>query len=282
MKIASITEQTSHHPPVSAFYIDCPQRGIVARGFDQISAKFTGASVRISPGQHNLGIFVTLKERDNEEYQLTHPAAHVNGFLRGALSVSVSDTCYIVCQRTRIKVILQYMEDGWLSKAQHKVVGVVFRYDPENDDKTKIKDVPEEDVMARIEGSWHERVYYTLSGTEDQRLLVDIVPLYPVPKLVPPDEVQLPNESRRFWGDITEAILTKQFNLATRLKQELEERQREKARKRKERGETWSPRFFVRPISPSGKPELTQEGRVAFQKLHARDFHLEESKDYGA
>ena len=238
--------------------------------------------MKISPGQHNLGIFVTLKARDNEEYRLTHPAAHVNGFLRGALSVSVSDTCYIVCPRTRIKAILQYMEEGWLTRAQHRVVGVVFRYDPENDTKTKIKEVPEVDVMARIEGSWHERVYYTLSGTTERQTLIDIVPLYPASKLVPPDKDQLPNESRRFWGDITEAILAKQYSLATRLKQELEERQREKAAKRKARGETWTPRFFVHPFSPSGKPELTQEGKIALQKLHDCNFYLEESKDYGA
>jgi hypothetical protein len=81
--ISYLTEQTSHHPPVSAFYVDCPEKGITARGFDQLSAKFTGTSVRVVPGSHNLGIFVTLKNRGNEEYQLTHPAAYLGGFLRG-------------------------------------------------------------------------------------------------------------------------------------------------------------------------------------------------------
>jgi hypothetical protein len=82
--VSYLTEQTSHHPPVSAFYVDCPEKGISARGYDQLSAKFTGTSVRVVPGAHNLGIFVTLKNRDNEEYQLTHPAAYLGGLLRGA------------------------------------------------------------------------------------------------------------------------------------------------------------------------------------------------------
>jgi hypothetical protein len=81
--VSYLTEQTSHHPPVSAFYVDCPEKGISARGYDQLSAKFTGTSVRVVPGAHNLGIFVTLKNRDNEEYQLTHPAAYLGGLLRG-------------------------------------------------------------------------------------------------------------------------------------------------------------------------------------------------------
>lgn len=44
IRVTFLTEQTSHHPPVSAFHIDCPEKGITARGYDQISAKFTGTS----------------------------------------------------------------------------------------------------------------------------------------------------------------------------------------------------------------------------------------------
>jgi hypothetical protein len=86
IKVSYLTEQTSHHPPVSAFWIDCPEKGIIGRGYDQLSAKFTGTSIRISAGNHNHGIFITLKTRDNEEYQLTHPAAHLGGLLRGLLT----------------------------------------------------------------------------------------------------------------------------------------------------------------------------------------------------
>ena len=86
IKVSYLTEQTSHHPPVSAFWIDCPEKGIIGRGYDQLSAKFTGTSIRISAGNHNHGIFITLKTRDSEEYQLTHPAAHVGGLLRGLLT----------------------------------------------------------------------------------------------------------------------------------------------------------------------------------------------------
>jgi hypothetical protein len=84
IKLSYLTEQTSHHPPVSAFWIDCPEKAIFARGYDHIAAKFTGTSIRVTPGAHNLGIFITLQKWEDEEYQLTHPAAHVGGLLRGA------------------------------------------------------------------------------------------------------------------------------------------------------------------------------------------------------
>ena len=139
-------------------------KGISARGFDQISAKFTGTSIRVTPGVHNLGIFIKLKNRDDEEYQLTHPVAHLGGMLRGSLSVTVADSCFLTCRKTKIKVILHYLEENWLGKTQNKVNGVVYSYDPENDNKTRIKDVPDRDVLARLEGCWHDQISYTLQG----------------------------------------------------------------------------------------------------------------------
>ncbi|KAI4125842.1 MAG: hypothetical protein LQ338_004047 [Usnochroma carphineum] len=277
VRVSYLTEQTSHHPPVSAFWIDCPVKGISAYGFDQLSAKFTGTSVRVTPGAHNLGIFINLRHRDNEEYRLTHPAAHLAGMLRGSLSITVADTCYITCPKSRIKVILHYLEEGWLGKAQNRVVGVVFSYDPDNDNKTKIKDVPEKDVLARIEGCWQDKIHYTLKDSKDPQLLIDLNPLWPVPKIIPPETQQLRNESRRFWHGVTEAILNKQYGQATKLKQELEEQQRQKATARKDQGSEWQPRFFTKALMPAGKPLLTEDGRRALKGLQEGDYHLEES-----
>ena len=153
---------------MSAFFVDCPVKGISARGFDQISAKFTGTSIRVTPGAHNLGIFINLKNRDDEEYQLTHPIAHLGGMLRGSLSVTVADSCFLTCRKTKTKVILHYLEESWLGKTQNKVNGIVYTYDPENDNKTRIKDVPEKDILARLEGCWHDQIFYTLQGSKVQ------------------------------------------------------------------------------------------------------------------
>ncbi len=118
----------------------------------------------MTPGAHNLGIFINIKSRDNEEYQLTHPTAHLGGMLRGSLSVTVADTCFVTCPKTKTKAILHYLEESWLGKTQNKVNGVIYTYDPENDNRTRIKDVPEKDVLGRVEGCWHDQVNYTLSG----------------------------------------------------------------------------------------------------------------------
>ena len=43
-------------------------------------------------------------------------------------------------------------------------MGAIFKYDPNKDTVTKIKDVPEKEVLARIEGNWQDKVYYTLGS----------------------------------------------------------------------------------------------------------------------
>ncbi|EON65144.1 hypothetical protein W97_04381 [Coniosporium apollinis CBS 100218] len=290
IKVSYLTEQTSHHPPVSAFFIACPEKGILARGFDQLSAKFTGTSVKVTPGAHNLGIFITLEKWGNEEYQLTHPAAHLGGFLRGNLNVTVADSCFISCPKTGIKVILQYLEEGWLGKAQNKVEGVIFRYTPATETTTRLKDVPDKDILGRVEGCWHDKVYYTLCSesfgknkvSHDKHLLIDLNPLYPIPKLVPPEDLQLPNESRRFWYDVTAAINNKQYSLATQVKQEIEERQRQKAKERETRGVEWKPRFFTSTTAPDGRPDLTADGWTVLKGMQMDDFRLTANEEAGA
>lgn len=104
----------------------------------------------------------------------------------------------------------------------------------------------------------------------------------PVPKLIPPEEHQLPNESRRFWHDVTEAIVDKRYGDATNLKQQIEQRQRDKAAERDVRKAEWQPRFFTEQLGPRGKPELTQEGRNLLKGMQERNYHLEESGETGA
>ena len=95
-------------------------------------------------------------------------------------------------------------------------------------------------------------------------------------------EEQLPNESQRFWKDVTAAIKGKQYSLATTLKIQIEDRQRAKAAERKEKETEWQPRFFTGAVTPVGKPELTEDGEIALKGLHEDKWHLEENKELGA
>lgn len=95
-------------------------------------------------------------------------------------------------------------------------------------------------------------------------------------------EKQLPNESLRFWQSVTDAIKNKQFGEANKLKQEIEERQRQKAKEREESKSEWHPRFFMEATTASGKPELTDDGKTVMEGLHQESLQLAENKETGA
>jgi hypothetical protein len=290
VKVHYLTEQTSHHPPVSAFVYECPEKGIEAVGYDQLSAKFTGTSVKVTPGVYNQGIFITLKQRDNEEYRLTHPAAFLGGFLRGNLYITVADTCYVTCEKTGIKTILHYLEEGYFGKTQNKVEGIVYKPSHVLDDNvTRLKDVPTKEIIGRIEGVWTEKIWFAPGSADfkkskeaDRVLLIDVTPLFPIVKKCPPEEQQLPNESRKFWGPVTDAIVAKQYAQATARKTELEERQRERAAERAKEGKEWQPRYFTTVTEKDGRPRVSEVGRKAMVGLDKGEYTLEPPAEYGA
>lgn len=117
---------------------------------------------------------------------------------------------------------------------------------------------------------------------KEQLLLTDLNPMTPEPKNIPIESKQLPNESRRIWKDVTQAILDKKYNEANKLKQDIEDRQRKRAAERKDAGKEWRPRFFTAAVTPVGRPDLTDDGRKAIQGLQENKFDLDQNEEYGA
>lgn len=87
-----------------------------------------------------------------------------------------------------------------------------------------------------------------------------------VPKQVRPIEEQLPNESRKLWDGVTTNLLKKEFSEATRIKQAIEQKQRDIAAERKKSNQPFVPVFFDADIS-SGMPSLTAEGRKVLEEM---------------
>jgi len=59
----------------------------------------------------------------------------------------------------------------------------------------------------------------------------------------------------------------------------IEDRQRAKAADRKAKGEDWTPRFFTAAVTPEGKPELTEDGKLAMEGLREDKWTLKESDE---
>lgn len=55
-RITFLTEQVSHHPPISSFFVECKDTGVQLYGVDQLSAKFTGTAVKVNSTARRLDI----------------------------------------------------------------------------------------------------------------------------------------------------------------------------------------------------------------------------------
>ncbi|KAL4073682.1 hypothetical protein J3A83DRAFT_4504961 [Scleroderma citrinum] len=287
IRVAYITEQVSHHPPVSAYFASCPARSIELKGVDQISAKVSGTTLRVAPGSFNKGIFIDITggPGEGERYHITHPVASVNGILRGSFYITVADTTIITCTGSengqRLRTVLEYKDESWIGRAQFLVEGVIHTYqegETEHEQWTKVKHVPQSCVLAHLEGCWKGQIRWrrtasatasgssvSLPSTPDYQTLVDLAALRIIPKVVRPLAMQLPNESRKLWDNVTSRLLKKEYNDATKHKLAIEQRQRDEAGARKRTGKEFIPCYFEKDIN-SGIPILTADGQKALEE----------------
>jgi oxysterol-binding protein-related protein 9/10/11 len=116
IRVVYLTEQVSHHPPISVYYGRCPARHIELMGVDHIAARVSGTTVRVAPGVHNKGLHVKLTGGfgEGEMYRITHPTAAINGILRGSFYVTVSESTIITVSGGRpgmkYRAVLEYKE----------------------------------------------------------------------------------------------------------------------------------------------------------------------------
>ena len=247
IRIAYLTEQVSHHPPISAYHAVCPSRHLELAGIDQISAKVSGTTLRVMPGSFNKGIFVRITGEPGagETYHITHPIASVNGLLRGSFYVTVGDSTIITCSGgkdgQKLRAVIEYKEESWLGKAHFLLEGVIHTYDPKetvHEEWTRVKHVPKDRVLAVFDGSWRGRVRWKRVDAPDSEYatLLDLSTLHIIPKTVRPLEKQLPNESRKLWENVTSRLLNKEYSEATKHKLVIEQKQRDDAAERKKKG----------------------------------------------
>lgn len=159
---------------------------------------------------------------------------------------------------------------------------------------TKLKHVPSDKVVAKFEGSWRGDIKLSqLRGDKvrSPRAFLEAVGLNtdwsqsvssslvapgslpPLPKRVRDIDRQAPEESRRFWDDVTRAIVEKRYSEATKVKQVIEQRQRDIAAERQRKGQEFEPAWFQDGWQEEGKAKLTEEGwRMLRKELEAEGY----------
>uniref|UniRef100_A0A8C8YS41 Oxysterol-binding protein n=1 Tax=Prolemur simus TaxID=1328070 RepID=A0A8C8YS41_PROSS len=138
-----ISEQVSHHPPISAFYSEGLSQDFLFHGSIYPKLRFWGKSVEAEPR----GTITLELLAHNEAYTWTNPTCCVHNVIIGKLWIEQYGTVEIVNHRTGHKCVLNFKPCGLFGKELHKVEGYI-------QDKNKQK-------LFMIYGKWTECLWGT-------------------------------------------------------------------------------------------------------------------------
>lgn len=223
-----IAEQVSHHPPISAFFYISPANRVCVLGELRPKSKFLGNSVSTTmEGENRVTL---LGKTEDGEYVITMPNMYARGILFGKMVLELGDTCIAKNEKHELYCDLEFKTKGFFSGTFNAIAGRIRHGSTE---------------VGEITGRWsHVMDYRSVKG--DKRVLFDAVKdgQNVSPKWVQSEEEQEPNESRRLWSKLTQAIIAKDMEAATDAKTAVEDAQREQRKRMEEKGEKHVPRFF--------------------------------------
>merc|ERR1719153_2102452 len=101
--VVFLAEQVSHHPPISAFYVECPDRRISFNGHIHTKSSFLGMSI----AAHMLGEGKVSLQDSGEEYVVTFPS----GYCRSILTtpwVELGGKCDITCPQSGLRADVEF------------------------------------------------------------------------------------------------------------------------------------------------------------------------------
>ncbi|CAH2303150.1 oxysterol-binding -related 2 isoform X1 [Pelobates cultripes] len=144
-----VSEQVSHHPPISAFYSEGLNKDYIFHGSIYPKLKFWGKSVEAEPK----GAITLELLKHKEAYTWTNPTCCVHNVIIGKLWIEQYGTVEIINHSTGDKCILNFKPCGLFGKELHRVEGYI-------QDKNKKK-------LCVIYGKWTECLWSVDPTTYD-------------------------------------------------------------------------------------------------------------------
>ena len=165
-KTQLVSEQVSHHPPVTACHLWNEEAGVRAEGYTRQEISFNG-SVNIK----QIGHAILHIDRFNEDYLLPLPNVKVKGILSGTPYPELHGTYHIVSSSGFISE-LDFSGKGFLSGKKNSVDVTMYR---EGD-----KDHP----LFTVSGQWNDCLIFRDTKSEDEVETIDVKLLELTPMIV--------------------------------------------------------------------------------------------------
>ncbi|KAM4727760.1 oxysterol-binding protein-related protein 1-like [Anableps anableps] len=136
-----VSEQVSHHPPISAFHAEGLREDFLFHGSIYPKLKFWGKSIEAEPK----GTITLELPKYNESYTWTNPTCCVHNIIVGQLWIEQYGNVEVINHKTGERCSMTFKPCGLFGKELHKVEGYI-------QDKSKKK-------LCAIYGKWTECLY---------------------------------------------------------------------------------------------------------------------------
>ncbi|KAF2020015.1 hypothetical protein BU24DRAFT_419605 [Aaosphaeria arxii CBS 175.79] len=240
-----VSEQVSHHPPVTACYLWNDKHGIRAEGFTCQEITFTG-SVNIK----QKGYAVVHIDELDEDYLIPVPNVKVKGIISGSPYPELSGT-YSIISSTGFVSEVKFEGRGIFSGTKNGVEARVFHVDS-----------PQQNIYT-VDGQWSQS--FTIQDQNGEELQTYDVDTHTLSIRVQEVSEQDPWESRRAWGGVIAALGRGDVKGTSDSKSVVEEGQRNLRKEEQANGGEWQRVFFRRQDSDQRFEKLSGMMKSSFE-----------------
>lgn len=230
-----ISEQVSHHPPVTAYSVINEKNKVLLQGYNGIRSSISTTSINIKQYGHAL-----LEYKDiGENYLITLPPLHIEGLMVASPFVELEGTAYIQSSTGYITVV-EFSGRGYFSGKKNSFKARIY--------KDQLSAMDKEKALVTISGQWSGKSYIGKGpkspSSKTDELFYDAQLKKAEGLVVKPIEEQHHLESRKAWFKVAEAIKKSDYDLIHQEKSTIENEQRELRKKEQDADVDWETRWF--------------------------------------
>jgi hypothetical protein len=251
-----VAEQTSHHPPISCFYVANRKCNVVVSGAIKFGSSFYGTYSRaILKGYMSL----VLTGRDGEQYTLTYPDTDAKGFILGPLTMEMVGKVQVSCVRTGLVADIQFKGKPMMWGEYNLVTGTIKR-------------TGESKALYTVDGKWDRKLMIKEVATKKEEVLFDPVGRTRRAVMKPTWDEMGKMESNKLWKAVGEAIVAGDQHKATDEKHILEQDQRAVHKQLKDTNTEWVPKLFAKIADGSYEPSHANPAYIyRYERMDAFD-----------
>ena len=243
-----VSEQVSHHPPVTACFLWNDEAGVRAEGYTCQEISFNG-TVNI----RQIGHAILHIDQFDEDYLIPLPNVKVKGILSGTPYPELHGTYHIVSSSGFISEI-DFSGKGFLSGKKNSVEVMMY------------KDGDKKHPLYTVSGQWNENISFREGENGTELETIDVNALKSTPINVDSLEQQDPWESRNAWAGVIDALNRGDMRSTAAEKLKVEEAQRELRKLEQSKGLKWRSLFFE---STTGDPVFERLAKPIKKELHS-------------